>query len=360
MKRAQMPMRKYSPWVILPLLIPVVVSAQPPEPGNADNPVPGRWLRGNGGIRVIQKNGKTTVEILDDKGNVIQKREFDWARGGGPLGNLFRPPRPPFPGGGDGGPASLAVSKKYVFVLLNGTLYQYDIDTLKLKNKVRVEPNGGFRLQVLPRPKARERRPRLGIGIAAVDEKTARQHGLDKPTGVRVQTVAADSPAAKGGIQPGDLILKYNGKEITSPETLMDAVRAGGDKDTATVVLLRGKRQQTITVRFGPAAGALAKPAKPTARPRKKTRPPRTTPPAPANGPTVNFDVNQANLRDVLHMLSAQTGTKIICAKGVHDTVSATLKNMPLEAALDSLLKPRGLTWRKTGRNTYLVEPATG
>ena len=59
--------------------------------------------------------------------------------------------------GGAGQQGALALSEKYVFVLLDGQLYQYDIDTLALRNQARVAPPAGvaqvpFAVRVEPRP----------------------------------------------------------------------------------------------------------------------------------------------------------------------------------------------------------------
>ncbi len=70
----------------------------------------------------------------------------------------------------------------------------------------------------------------IGVSITEVNAATAKAIGLDKPTGVMVQDVLPDGAAAKADIQPGDVILKIDGKVVNMPNELQSAVarkRAG-------------------------------------------------------------------------------------------------------------------------------------
>jgi serine protease Do len=57
-------------------------------------------------------------------------------------------------------------------------------------------------------------RGRLGIAIQQVDQQLAQSFGMEKPTGALVSSVEKGSPAEKAGIQPGDIITKFNGTAI--------------------------------------------------------------------------------------------------------------------------------------------------
>ena len=63
-------------------------------------------------------------------------------------------------------------------------------------------------------------RGRLGVMIQEIDQQMADSFGLDKPVGALVSSVDKNSPAAKAGIEPGDVILKFNGKEISRSSEL--------------------------------------------------------------------------------------------------------------------------------------------
>lgn len=60
----------------------------------------------------------------------------------------------------------------------------------------------------------------LGIGLQEVTPELAKQYGLDRPYGVIVAQVYAGSPAHRAGLQAGDLILKFNGKDLNRSQDL--------------------------------------------------------------------------------------------------------------------------------------------
>src|SRR5205823_11336509 len=56
---------------------------------------------------------------------------------------------------------------------------------------------------------------RLGVSIQDVNQALAQNFGLNSPAGALVGSVQKDGPGAKIGIEPGDVILKFNGKTIS-------------------------------------------------------------------------------------------------------------------------------------------------
>lgn len=65
----------------------------------------------------------------------------------------------------------------------------------------------------------------LGVGVTDVDPERARRLGLDEPKGAEVLQVEPGSPAAKAGLQPGDVLLTYNGENILGSAQLGRLVR---------------------------------------------------------------------------------------------------------------------------------------
>src|SRR6476661_2282595 len=66
----------------------------------------------------------------------------------------------------------------------------------------------------------RPQRGYLGVGLQAVDENLAPAIGIPKDTGEVVRTIVSDGPAARGGIQQGDVIVRVNGQAVTSDQTV--------------------------------------------------------------------------------------------------------------------------------------------
>jgi serine protease Do len=101
----------------------------------------------------------------------------------------------------------------------------------------------------------------LGIQIQPVTTEIADSLGLPKNRGELVQAVQPDMPGAKAGIEPGDIVLKVNGEEVTPDRTLSGIVTDVTPGSRIPLeILRRGKRTTlTVTVAKRPAQQDLAK-----------------------------------------------------------------------------------------------------
>jgi serine protease Do len=88
----------------------------------------------------------------------------------------------------------------------------------------------------------------LGVQIQGVTPDIASAVGLDKPAGAIVSDVMPDSPAAKAGLQRGDVILTFNGKAVDRLHDLPRLVAAAPIGGKAEVTLWRNRAQETVTV----------------------------------------------------------------------------------------------------------------
>jgi regulator of sigma E protease len=79
--------------------------------------------------------------------------------------------------------------------------------------------------------------PRQGIGVA----------GWSGEQNVQVQEVMENSPAAKAGLQPGDLFITVNERPVVSPLTIRQAVTHSGGKPV-TLEIMRKGRTETLTI----------------------------------------------------------------------------------------------------------------
>jgi serine protease Do len=89
----------------------------------------------------------------------------------------------------------------------------------------------------------------LGVYLKPVDDAYAKMIGYDKKGGALVDDVRnTNTPAARAGLQPGDVIVEFDGKPIASPRELTDIVAEEPVGKNVQVKYLRGGRLQTTTL----------------------------------------------------------------------------------------------------------------
>jgi len=122
------------------------------------------------------------------------------------------------------------------------------------------------------RASGRVTRGRIGVQIDQVSKDVAESIGLGQPRGALVRGVEPNSPAAKAGVEPGDIILRFDGKDIDKSVDLPRLVgnTRPGNKSTITVYRRGGQKDLTVTVaelepEVAQRKPAAAEPAKPQA-----------------------------------------------------------------------------------------------
>ena len=93
-------------------------------------------------------------------------------------------------------------------------------------------------------------RGRIGVALGEMTKEVAESLGLGKPRGAYVRNVEPGGPAAAGGIESGDVILSFNGREIAKSTDLPRVVGETKPGTTATVQVWRkgGTRDLSLTV----------------------------------------------------------------------------------------------------------------
>ena len=94
-------------------------------------------------------------------------------------------------------------------------------------------------------------RRRLGIAVAPahVARRLRRSVGLPDATGVLVRAVEDDSPAARAGLERGDLLVELNGQPLERIDDLYVALDTGGG--SIALGVLRGAERRDVTIEFG-------------------------------------------------------------------------------------------------------------
>jgi len=91
-------------------------------------------------------------------------------------------------------------------------------------------------------------RGRIGVSVVAVPREDYAEFGLKSRAGALVATVSNSGPAAKGGIEPGDVITEYNGRPVSNTNELVRMVVSTKPGTSVPVKLLREKQEKTLHV----------------------------------------------------------------------------------------------------------------
>ena len=91
-------------------------------------------------------------------------------------------------------------------------------------------------------------KPYVGVSVSDVNQQT-QLYGI--PAGAAVQAVSDDSPAAKAGLQAGDVITRVNGTEITGSSDLVSLVSEAAIGDTLAMTVYRQGSTIELTVTVG-------------------------------------------------------------------------------------------------------------
>jgi serine protease Do len=129
---------------------------------------------------------------------------------------------------------------------------------------------------------------RLGVAVQELNQTLADSFKLPQPEGALVSSIDRNSPAAKAGLQAGDVILSYNGQTIARSGDLPALVGLAKPGDTAKMEVWRNGRKETLTATLAGSSDKLA----------------ASTPTSPAHGklgvavrPLSDEEKQQAHLR---------------------------------------------------------------
>jgi len=88
----------------------------------------------------------------------------------------------------------------------------------------------------------------LGVAIQEINRELAEAMGLKKNGGVLISSVGKDTPADKGGIQEGDIILSFNERPMKSPNVLRNTVAGIKPGKTVPAEVMRNGKKMTLNI----------------------------------------------------------------------------------------------------------------
>ena len=103
------------------------------------------------------------------------------------------------------------------------------------------------------RDKGRVTRGWLGVSIQQLTPELARSFGARESKGVLINEVVPDSPAAKAGLKPGDILLEFEGRPMEATSDLQRAVGFFSPEHVAKVKVWRDQGEKILEIKVGQA-----------------------------------------------------------------------------------------------------------
>ncbi len=94
------------------------------------------------------------------------------------------------------------------------------------------------------------RRGYLGVGVQTVQLPPALRSELRQETGVLFNSVTPDSPAERGGLVVGDILVNLKNKKILTPEDLAAALRSDLTGKETILHIIRGGAPHKVSVKI--------------------------------------------------------------------------------------------------------------
>lgn len=91
----------------------------------------------------------------------------------------------------------------------------------------------------------------LGVQALDISRENFAKYGLRQVRGVAVEKVVKDSPAAQAGLQTGDVIIRFNGEEVTSVFKLTRLINETAPDHQVKITVLRGGSESEFTATLG-------------------------------------------------------------------------------------------------------------
>ena len=91
----------------------------------------------------------------------------------------------------------------------------------------------------------------IGVQIGVIPQNALDTIGLKNRQGALVASVVPNGPSAKAGIEPGDVIVQFNGKPVKDRDALVSMVIATPPNTTVPVRVIRDREERTLNVRVG-------------------------------------------------------------------------------------------------------------
>ncbi len=94
-------------------------------------------------------------------------------------------------------------------------------------------------------------RGRIGVSITAVQREAVEAFGLSDTRGAVVSSVEPDGPAARGGLEPGDVIVEYGDEPVVDTADLQSRVTRTTPGTEVPITVMRDRERTIVSVTIG-------------------------------------------------------------------------------------------------------------
>jgi S1-C subfamily serine protease len=140
-------------------------------------------------------------------------------------------------------PAEITILRDGEEMTVTVELVEPNSSGLRPEDRFTPMPDGGFMMQ--------GRGAYLGVQYAMLTEEFATNLGLATTQGALIEAVEPDSPAARAGLQAGDIITAIDGELVDEDDPLDEVISDYEADEVATLTLIRAGEEQSIEVTFG-------------------------------------------------------------------------------------------------------------
>jgi serine protease Do len=88
----------------------------------------------------------------------------------------------------------------------------------------------------------------IGVQVLPVPADALAEFGLKERRGALVAVVSPNGPADKAGLEPGDIVIEFNGKSVRNRDDLVSSVVSTKPGSTVPVKVLRDKQERTLNL----------------------------------------------------------------------------------------------------------------
>jgi serine protease Do len=200
------------------------------------------------------------------------------------------------------------------------------------------------------------RRGWLGVNIQSVTDEIAESLGLDKPKGALIASVRDGGPAQVAGVQAGDVVLTFDGKDVTDMRHLPRIVAETPIDKTVKIKVWRKRKEHVFDVKVGELKE----------EDQQAAASPKQQPPGPVAGAVKALGLSLANLTPELReRFSLSEDTAGVVVTDVATDSPASEKGMRagdviVEVAQEEVKSPGQITGKideakKAGRKSVLM-----